>query len=87
MIMELQFGLLSEVYFLNTASWRIEKAKIVKITVMPKGISKDAEGRDVLEDIVVLYELDNRMVITDTEAFNTEDALMEFLRGKYGVAV
>lgn len=81
--MELQFGLFSEVFYLNTASWRIEKAKIVKVTVLPSGVSKDSEGNDVLEDIVVLYELDNRMVISEMEAFDTEEALREFLKGKF----
>lgn len=69
---------------MNTASWRIEKARIVKITVMPTGVSKDAEGKDVLEDIAVLYELDNRMVITDMEAFDTEEALRAFARERLG---
>ena len=75
--MELKFGILSEVWFLNTATWKVENAKVMKATVVPSGISKDSAGKDVLDGIVVFYELDNRMVISEAEAFASKEEVLE----------
>lgn len=81
--MEVRFGLFDEVCFLNTATWRVEKGKVMKVTVLPTAVSKDSEGRDVLDDIAVLYELENRMVISEKEAFESEEELRAFLKERF----
>lgn len=79
--MELKFGILDEVFFLNTATWKVENAKVMKVQVIPAGLSKDSEGKDVLEGVVELYELDNRMVISGAEAFASREEVLAACRG------
>lgn len=61
-----------KVFYLNTATWNVEEGKIVKITIMPSGVHKDEKGEDVLDGELVFYELENRIVLTEKEAFSTK---------------
>ena len=78
--METKFGILDTVWYLNTGNWKIESAKVMKVTVVPNGLSKDEKGEDVLEGTVTLYELSNRLVISEAEAFATREEVVEACR-------
>lgn len=67
--MEIRFKICDEVFYLNTASGRIEKAEVSGIKVVPTGISRDAEGKSVLEGDVVLYGLEGGPMVTGSEVF------------------
>lgn len=75
--METKFCILDEVFYLNTAMWKVESAKVVKATVVPTGMGKNEKGEDVLDGVAVFYELDNRMVISEEEAFASKAEVVE----------
>ena len=54
---EIKFGILDRVVYLNTATARFETAVVKGIRVVPTGIHKDESGVDVLDGYVVLYEV------------------------------
>ena len=66
---ELRFGVLDEVVYLNTATARFEKAVVKGIRVVPTGIHKDESGKDVLDGSVVLYELFDGPMVAQGEVF------------------
>jgi len=78
--METIFGILDTVWYLNTGNWKIENAKVMKIQVVPTGLSKNEKGEDVLEGTAVFYELDNRLVISEAEAFAVRDDVVDACR-------
>lgn len=76
-MIEVKFDLLSEVAYLNTASGKVEKAKVKGVQVVPTGISKDAAGKDVLDGCVVLYQTFEGPVLTGAECFGSEEECRE----------
>lgn len=72
--MEIKFNICDEVYFLNTASGKIESAEVASIRVIPTGISKDQNGKNVLNGSVVLYETADRgPVLSEVECFASKE--------------
>lgn len=78
--METKFKICDEVFYLNTALWRIESSKVKGIKIVPTEIKKDEEGNDVLVSSEVLYSLDSGYVATEGEVFVSREDLVEFLR-------
>lgn len=73
MNMEVKYGICDEVFWLNTSSGKVEKAEVAGVRIVPTGISKDAEGRNVCDGHVVLYETADRgPVLTEQECFASE---------------
>jgi len=79
--MEKRFSIFDEVFYLNTATWKVQKSKVMKITEIPKGISKNEKGEDVLEGTAVFYELEDRMVLNGAEAFGSKEEVLAACKG------
>lgn len=75
---EVKFDICSRVYYLNTASAKIEQEEIKGIQIVPTGISKDEAGRSVLDGKVVLYQTVDGPVLAECEVFATEDECRTF---------
>lgn len=78
--MEIRFGLLDKVYYLNTARMAVESDAIKGIQIIPTGISKSEQGEDVLDGYEVLYSLKNGLVLTGGEVYASEEELLARLR-------
>ena len=70
---EIKFGILDRVVYLNTATARFETAVVKGIRVVPTGIHKDESGVDVLDGYVVLYELFDGPMLAQDEVFGTAE--------------
>jgi len=70
--MKTRFDIMDEVWFFNTSERRFDSAQVRGIRVVPTGISKDEEGNDRLDGYAVLYEMDSRVVLTESEVFASE---------------
>lgn len=68
---EIKFGILDRVVYLNTATARFETAVVKGIRVVPTGMHKDESGVDVLDGYVVLYELFDGPMLAQDEVFET----------------
>ena len=79
---EIKFGICDEVVYLNTATARFEKAEVKGIQVVPTGISKDAEGRNVLDGQMVLYQTVDGPVLAEDEVFATAEECRVYWLGK-----
>ena len=77
---EIRFNICDEVFFLNTATWAVDKGMVKGIQVVPVGISRDAEGKEVLDGDRVLYALKDGGVVTDAEAFANADEVKKRVR-------
>ena len=69
----LKYDICSKVFFLNTASAKIERAEVKGVQVIPTGISKSADGENVLDGCVVLYQTVEGPVLAEDECFATEE--------------
>lgn len=79
---EIKFGICDEVVYLNTATGRIERAEVKGIQVVPTAVSKDSEGRNVLDGKVVLYQTVDGPMLSEEEVFSTESECREYWLGK-----
>lgn len=79
---DIRFGICDEVVYLNTATARFEKAEVKGVQVVPTGISKDAEGRNVLDGHVVLYQTVEGPVLADGEVFSSEEEALSWWKGR-----
>lgn len=75
-MVDIEFGLLEKVVYLNCATMTIEEGVVKGIRVVPTSISKDAEGKDVLDGYEVLYQLMNDIVLTSREVFQGKEQLL-----------
>ena len=79
-MIEIKYGICDEVVYFNTAECSIVKVVVKGIQVVPTGISKDAEGKDVLDGYVVLYQTKDGPVLAESEVFGTEEECREKYR-------
>lgn len=75
-MVDIEFGLLEKVVYLNCATMTVEEGVVKGIRVVPTSISKDAEGKDVLDGYEVLYQLMNDIVLTSREVFQGKEQLL-----------
>ena len=75
-MVDIEFGLLEKVVYLNSATLSIEEGVVKGIRVVPTGISKDENGNDVLDGYEVLYQLMNDIVLTSREVFRGKEQLL-----------
>lgn len=75
---EVRFDICERVFYLNTASGKIEGEEIKGIQIVPTGISKDEEGRNVLDGQVVLYQTVEGAVLSESEVFSDEVSCREY---------
>lgn len=75
-MVDIEFGLLEKVVYLNSATLTVEEGVVKGIRVVPTGISKDSEGNDVLDGYEVLYQLMNDIVLTSREVFQGKEQLL-----------
>ena len=79
--MEIKYSITDEVVFFNTVSGKLETAEIKSIRVVPTGISKDKQGKNVLDGCVVLYDTVNGPTLAESEVFpDKETAKAELLK-------
>ena len=71
--MEIRFNICDKVYYLNTVTCKVDSAEVKGIQVMPTGISRDAEGKNVLDGCVVLYQTVEGPTLTGGECFASAD--------------
>ena len=79
-MIEVKYDICQEVVFLNTTTWKLEKGVVKGVQIVPTAVSHDSEGKEQLDGYAILYTLDNRMVISESEAFATEEAAREFIK-------
>lgn len=78
--METKFSLCDDLVFFNTTSCKFEKVHVKGIQIIPSGISKDSEGKDVLDGHVVLYQTKEGMVLSESELFVDERSAIDHYR-------
>ena len=76
---EVKYDICQEVVFFNTATCKFEKGEIKGIQIIPTGIAKDSEGKNVLDGYMVLYTLQNNAVLAEPELFVDEESAREHL--------
>ena len=80
-----KFDILDRVVWFNTAECRMQSDVVRGIQVIPTGIHRDAEGQEVLDSVAVVYQLESKVNIFETEAFSTEEQALEHYREALGV--
>lgn len=79
--MEIKYSICDEVVFFNTVSGKLETTEIKSIRVVPTGISKNEQGKNVLDGCVVLYDTVNGPTLAESEVFpDKETAKAELLK-------
>ena len=76
------FSICSKVFYLNTATGRIDSAEVKRIQVVPTGISRDENGANVLDGQVVLYETVEGPTLVECEAFGSEEECRGYWKKK-----
>lgn len=84
-MIEIKYGLLDKVVYLNGATMKFESDAVRDVRVVPTGISKDAEGKDVLDGYEVLYQLKSGAVLTSKEVFDSEEQGRQHYREALGL--
>lgn len=72
-MIEVKYNLCDEVYFFNTATCKVDKVEIKSVRIIPTAVSKDENGRNILDSYVVLYETVQNLVLSEPEVFATEE--------------
>lgn len=78
--MEIRFGLLDRVVYLNGATLKFEEGVVKDVRIIPTGISKNEKGEDVLDGYEVLYQLQNGLVLSSQEVYDSEGQARERYR-------
>lgn len=76
-MIEVKYGLLDKVVYLNGATLRFESDAVKDIRIIPTGISKNEKGEDVLDGYEILYQLRNGLVLSSQEVYDTEEQAKE----------
>jgi hypothetical protein len=84
-MIEIKYGLFDKVVFFNGTTMKFEEDSVRDIRVMPTGISKDADGNDVLDGYEVLYQLQSGVVLTSKEVFDSEEQGRQCYREALGL--
>ena len=84
--METKFAICDKLWFFNATEEKIESAVVQGIRIMATDVHADEKGDDVLDASVVLYDMKNRMVLTEREVFASEDECREHYRHVFEVA-
>lgn len=79
-MVEVKYGLLEKVVYLNTAELRFDSDVVKDIRVIPTGISKSESGEDRLDGYEVLYQLRNGLVLSSKEVYDSEEQAKERYR-------
>lgn len=72
-----KFDICEEVVYLNTATCRFVTDSVKGVQIVPTGISKSEEGKDVLDGYTVLYHLKGGGIVSETELFHSEEECRE----------
>ena len=71
---EIKYNICDEVFFLNTSKAAIESVVIRGAQIIPLGISKDENGKDVLDGDMILYKTEEGVIISENELFPSREA-------------
>ena len=74
-----KFDICDKVVWFNTTTRKMETGVVRGIQVVPTGMHRDESGEDILDSAMVMYQLDSKMTIAETEAFPTEEDAIEAL--------
>lgn len=80
-MINVEFGIFDEVFFLNTVEGRIESARVASVQVIPTAVSADENGEEVCDAYAVLYKTKAGMVLSGAEVFADEAACREHYLG------
>lgn len=72
--METKFSIGDKVVFLNCAEMRFEEDVVKGIRVIPTNVSRNEQGEEAFDAVVVLYEMKGGLVLTEQEVFSDKDA-------------
>lgn len=75
---QVKYDICEKAFYLNTATGRFEEVEIKGIQVVPTGISKDSDGRNVLDGQMVLYQTVDGPVLAECELFATVEEARAF---------
>lgn len=73
MAISLKYEICQKVWYFNSSSEMVESDEIKGARVMATGISKDENGESVCDGYVVLYQLDEGLVLSEREVFASAD--------------
>lgn len=76
-MIELKFSICDDVVFLNTSNGKFEKAVVKGVQVVPTGLSKSADGKDVCDGYAVLYQTMDGAWLSESELFVDEKSAKE----------
>lgn len=57
-MIQVKYDICSEVFYFNSVEQRVEPATVTGVRVVPTSVIKDENGKDVVESVKVLYQLD-----------------------------
>ena len=83
--MEIKYNICDKVAYFNTAECKVITAEVKRVQVLPTGISKDENGGNVLDGVVVLYETVDGPVLAEQECFASEAECFEAYRKFFSV--
>ena len=76
--MTTKFSICDKVVWYNTGLKVIQEGEIKGVQIIPTGVSKDADGNNILEGYTVLYTIgDQRFVLAETELFADAKSCIE----------
>lgn len=85
--METRFAICDKVWFFNAPEEKVESAVVQGIRIMATDVHADESGEDVLDASVVLYEMKNRMVLTEREVFASREECIAHYRDVFSEVV
>lgn len=72
-MIEVKYGLLDKVVYLNSATLKFEEGVVKDIRIIPTGISKGEDGQDRLDGYEILYQLTSGIVLSSKEVYDSEE--------------
>jgi len=77
--MEVKYSICDKVAYFNTAEGKVMTETVKAVRIIPRAISKDKDGNDVLDSYVVLYETTGP-VLAEQECFASVEECTAFYR-------
>ena len=74
------YNICDKVVYFNTVTRKLEELEIKGVRVVATGISKDEQGKNVLDGQMVLYETVGGPVLSETEVFPDKETAKTELR-------
>lgn len=72
-MISVKFDLCAEVVFFNTANCKFVRDSVTGVQIVPTGVSKSEEGKDVLDGFSILYRLKSGVMVSESELFDSEE--------------